>query len=282
LAVGCSANVESRYRLRRSTSTSSATTTAVACCVSCNGGGRQRHPWLTKRQTAEKARAEERHIDNRPAAANIRSELGHWERDCIVGKHGHSALLVAADRKSRCTKVSRVSRTTAKAVSNATLRMLAGLPVASMTNDNGSEFARPKQLEERLGARMSSPWQRGTVENINGLIRQYVPKKTDIDHIDSSLPKAIEETLNHRPRKVLGYRTPHEVFFDEETTLMTRRKRVHFGLEFTRAQPLSPILVGLHRILNLSIVSPASSLGPGLERRQISTPPSSSRFETTR
>ena len=203
--------------------------------------GRQRHPWLTKRQTAEKARAEERHIDNRPVAANERSELGHWERDCIVGKHGHSALLVAADRKSRYTKVSRVSRTTAKAVSDATLHMLAGLPIASMTNDNGAEFARPKQLEERLGARIyvcdpSSPWQRGTVENTNGLIRQYVPKKTDIDRIQSSLPKAIEETLNHRPRKVLGYRTPHEVFFDEETTLMTKRKRLHFGLEFTHCQ----------------------------------------------
>jgi IS30 family transposase len=199
--------------------------------------GRQRHPRLTKLQTADRARARLRHIDNRPAAANDRTELGHWERDCIVGTRGKSALLVAVDRKSRFTKISRVDATTVKAVARETLRMLDGLPVESVTNDNGTEFNRATALEMKLGARVyvcdpSSPWQRGTIENTNGLIRQYVPKRTNFDDIRPSAATAIEETLNHRPRKVLGYRTPYEAFFDEESILMTKRKQLHFGLEF--------------------------------------------------
>jgi len=198
---------------------------------------RRRHARTAKKATADRARAAQRHVDNRPAAANDRSELGHWERDCIVGTAGKSALLVAVDRKSRYSLLARVEAATTRIVTKETLRMLDGLPTESVTNDNGAEFARADALEAKLGARVyvcdpSSPWQRGTVENTNGLIRQYVPKKTNIDDLHSSMPTAIQETLNHRPRKVLGFRTPHEAFFDEKTTLMPTRKRMHFGLEF--------------------------------------------------
>jgi transposase, IS30 family len=209
---------------------------------------RRRHARTAKVATADRARAAQRHLDNRPTAANDRTELGHWERDCIVGTAGKSALLVAVDRKSRYTLVDRVESVTTKVVTHHTLRMLEGLPAKSVTNDNGSEFARPASLEAKLGARVyvcdpGSPWQRGTVENTNGLIRQYVPKKTNFDDIHSSMATAIQETLNHRPRKALGFRTPHEVFFDEESTLIRTTKRMHFGLEFACRQLISPIIL---------------------------------------
>ena len=197
---------------------------------------RRQHPWLTKLKTAERPRERERHIDNRPETANKRLEPGHWERDCVIGARGKSALLVAVDRYSRYVRISRVGATTIRAVGKETIRMLDGLPIASMTNDNGHEFGGASELEPKLGARIyvcdpSSPWQRGTVENTNGLIRQYLPKQTNFDSIHPSLPLALEETLNHRPKKVLGFRTPHEVLFDEKTNLFSKTKKLHFGLE---------------------------------------------------
>jgi IS30 family transposase len=200
---------------------------------------RQRHARIAKVASGDRARADHRHIDNRPAAANERTQLGHWERDCIVGARGKAALLVCVDRMSRFVKIARVEATTVKCVAWKTRKLMHGLPVESLTNDNGAEFNRPGELEKKLNAPIyvcdpSSPWQRGTVENTNGLLRYYVPKRTNFDDMHSLLPTALEETLNHRPRKVLGFRTPHEVFFDEETTLLPSRKRVHFGLEFAR------------------------------------------------
>lgn len=184
---------------------------------------RRRHGRIAKVASADRARANHRHVDNRPAAANARTELGHWERDCIVGARGKSALLVCVDRMSRFVRIARVEATTAKCVGWKTRKLLDGLPVESLTNDNGAEFSRPGELEKKLDAPIyvcdpSSPWQRGTVENTNGLLRYYVPKQTNFDDMHYLLPTALEETLNHRPRKVLGFQTPHEVFFDEKTT----------------------------------------------------------------
>jgi IS30 family transposase len=214
---------------------------------------RQRHSRLTPAASAERARARLRHVENRPVEANERTELGHWERDCIVGERGKSALLVAVDRKSRFTRIARVFTTTADEVARQTRRLLDGLPVKSVTNDNGKEFARATSLERYIRAPIftcdpSSPWQRGTVENTNGLIRQYVPKKTNIDELPSSLATAIEETLNHRPKKVLGYRTPHEVLFDEESIFMTNEPKLHFGLEFARSTLFRRYFISAHSL----------------------------------
>ena len=199
---------------------------------------RIRHPRRLTSTTSDLARARRRHIDDRPRAANARTEVGHWERDCVIGEHGKNALLVIADRKTRFVKLGRVANMTTSVVARATVNLLRGLPAKSLTNDNGFEFRRDTELEAQLGAEIyvcdpSSPWQRGTVENTNGLIRQYIPKKTDINNVEDRMIVAIEETLNHRPRKILGYRTPHEVFFDEKSIMMWRRMRVHFGLEFS-------------------------------------------------
>ena len=189
---------------------------------------------------AQRTQRGKHYLADRPAAANERSECGHWERDCIIGKRENdAALLTLIDRKSRYAKVMLVGRVAVAEVADATVAALAphSAMTKSITNDNGSEFQRAPALERRLGVhihftRPSSPWQRGSIENLNGLIRQYVPKRADIDALPEWLPAALEDTLNHRPRKVLGYRTPHEVFFGERMELL-QRPLLRFGLEFS-------------------------------------------------
>ena len=107
-----------------------------------------------------------------------------------------------------------------------------------MTNDNGFEFQRDETLQQKLGIPIyfcapSAPWQRGSVENGNGLIRQHIPKKTNLDTLDAWVPRALEETLNLRPRKILGYRTPHEVF-SEQSVVLSGERLMRLGLEFSR------------------------------------------------
>lgn len=192
-----------------------------------------------------KAKRVGRHLENRPAAANDRTELGHWERDCIVGP-GKAALLTMVERKSRFTRIARVKEHNATAVGKATAKLLDGLPARSITNDNGAEFRRSESLEARLGIPIffcdpASPWQRGSIENTNGLAREYMPKKTCFDAVPQSAIVALEETLNHRPRKTLGFRTPYEALFDEKTALLQQPHRVHFGLEYGMTSLFSPI-----------------------------------------
>jgi len=128
-------------------------------------------------------------------------------------------------RKSRYVKVRRVPRVDTESVAAATVDALRGLPVASLTNDNGAEFQRDESLQSRLGTIIyfchpSSPWERGSIENTNGLFRQYCPTSCDFDTMAPWGPAALEDTLNFRPRKVLGYRTPHEAFYGVNLNLM--------------------------------------------------------------
>jgi transposase, IS30 family len=191
-----------------------------------------------KSSVGAKTRERKNWIDDRPAAANNRTELGHWERDCIVGKHGAGALLTMVDRKSRYLLVRYVEHLDTKHVADATANALAGQRATkTLTNDNGKEFARDEALATRLQLPIyfcepGSPWQRGSVENANGLVRQYVAKGRDIDQVPPWTPRALEETLNFRPRKTLGYRTPHEVHFNQRVNLMSG-PLLRLGLEFS-------------------------------------------------
>ena len=203
----------------------------------CLRFGGYKHHRFRKSKHAARTRARKHHIADRPAAANERRELGHWERDCVVGS-GDSALLTIVDRKSRYSRIRRVAKLQVDHTSKATAEALRPLGDVSrtITNDNGSEFQRDHELEERLGIPVfycdpSAPWQRGSVENLNGLLRQFVPKGTNIDTLPSWAPNALEDTLNHRPRKTLGFRTPHEVFFSTGMELMS--PSVRLGLEFS-------------------------------------------------
>jgi IS30 family transposase len=198
-----------------------------------------KHHRFKKSRMAERTRARKNWIEDRPRAANQRAELGHWERDLLLGKRGGSALLTIIDRKSRYLLVEHVRHVNAEVVGKATLEALRPLRAVTktMTNDNGIEFQRDGQLQGQLKVPIfftqpSAPWQRGSVENANGLLRQYMPKGSDFDSLPTWAPRALEQALNFRPRKVLGYRTPHEAFFNQELQLMSG-PLLRFGLEIS-------------------------------------------------
>jgi IS30 family transposase len=200
-------------------------------------GGYKQHRFKKSRM-AERTRARKRRIEDRPSAANDRTEIGHWERDCLLGKRGEAALLTMVDRQSRYLRIIRVSQVNAETVAKATTKGLRGLKTKTITNDNGVEFQRDESLQKKLGIPIffcnpHAPWERGSVENANGLIRQYFPKGYDFDSMPDWGPAAVENTLNFRPRKVLGYKTPHEVFHKTSIQFMSD-PAMHFGVEFSR------------------------------------------------
>jgi IS30 family transposase len=205
-------------------------------CLRHRGYGYRR---FRKSKMAERTRLRKNSVHDRGAAANERRELGHWERDCVLGKRGGAALLTIVDRKSRYTRIRRVQNVDTEHVASATIDALGGHdgPVRTLTNDNGVEFQRDETLQKKMGVPIyftdpSSPWQRGSIENLNGLVRQYIPKGADIDKLPTWTTDALEETLNFRPRKTLGFRSPHEVHYRQRLALVANQ-RMHFGLEFS-------------------------------------------------
>jgi IS30 family transposase len=164
--------------------------------------------------------AGKRHISERPAGAAHRSRFGHWEGDTVLGNTQHGACVVTlVERKSGFTAIGYLRRRAAPEV-NARLRRLLTAqprPVHSLTLDNGTEFHSYRALEARIAvpcyfATPHHSWERGTNENTNGLIRQYVPKRTSMEHLTQRDCQRIADTLNRRPRKRLGFKTPEEVY----------------------------------------------------------------------
>jgi IS30 family transposase len=163
-------------------------------------------------------------IDKRPKVVEKKNRIGDFEIDTVIGKHHIGALLTVVDRKSKFTLIKKVASKRAEEVSKALVTMLMPLkPITkTITSDNGKEFAYHKEVSEALDtsfyfAHPYSSWERGLNEHTNGLIRQYLPKKTDFTQISKEEIITIQDKLNHRPRKVLNYRTPYEVFFTEFT-----------------------------------------------------------------
>lgn len=163
-------------------------------------------------------------ICDRPAEANERMTQGHFEADTIVGKRGGECLVTLVDRKSRFTLAAKAAKGTATAVRDVIIALLKQLPpdqVKSITPDRGSEFALYQDVSAALHgvefyfADPHSPWQRGTNENTNGLIREYIPKGSEIEPVQNPHIKAFIYKLNLRPRKCLHWRSPFEVFFDQ-------------------------------------------------------------------
>jgi len=158
-------------------------------------------------------------IDGRPKIVASRRRYGDWEGDTIVGR-GHSGGLVSlVERKSGFTLLARVADRRAETVRLAAEERWAAMPrslLRTATFDNGKEFAEHERLAAatRIAIYFAKPyaaWQRGTNEHTNGLVRQYVPKGTDLKATSHRAVAAIESSLNDRPRKRLGYRTPREV-----------------------------------------------------------------------
>jgi IS30 family transposase len=160
-------------------------------------------------------------IDLRPEIVEERSRLGDWEGDTIVGARHKGAVLTLVDRKSGYTLLGALSKREASQVEAQAAWLLRAMPhTKTLTVDNGKEFANHSEIAEQTGADVYfahpySSWERGTNENTNGLIRQYLPKERRLDDLDQSELDLIMHRLNHRPRKRLDFLTPHEVFFEE-------------------------------------------------------------------
>ena len=148
-----------------------------------------------------------------------RRQIGHWEGDTVIGKGHKQAIVSLVERKSGYAVLAKVENKTADLVSNAIINRLKSLAtkVRTLTYDNGKEFTDHASIDQALGsisyfADPYSSWQRGSNENLNGLIRQYIPKSRPLSTVSDAELAKIEGLLNNRPRKRLGYKTPHEVF----------------------------------------------------------------------
>jgi IS30 family transposase len=158
-------------------------------------------------------------IAGRPRIVDLRRRFGDWEGDTIVSRGRHGGLLSLVERKSGYTLLARVENLCAATVRRAAQQQLAPLPRhlrRTMTFDNGKEFAEHENLAAATGmsiyfAKPYCAWQRGTNEHTNGLVRQYLPKGTDLTAYSHHEVAAIQSSLNDRPRKRLGYLTPREV-----------------------------------------------------------------------
>jgi len=158
-------------------------------------------------------------IEKRPAGVGSRRRIGHWEGDTIIGKGHRGGAVTLVERKSRLLRMGKVSEKSAKQTQHAIQRRLRPVVerVRTLTFDNGKEFSSHQAITRGLEAAVFfadayASWQRGTNENTTGLIRQYLPKDRDLSTLIGAEIRKIEERINHRPRKCLGYRTPHEVF----------------------------------------------------------------------
>lgn len=162
-------------------------------------------------------------IRNRPPIIEQRLRLGDFEGDTVLGPPGTGGVATLVDRKSRFTIIVKVHSKDADHVHEKLKQRLKELDEErrhSITFDNGTEFARCHRLEKHLGLKLyfadpGCPYQRGTNENTNGLIRQYYPKGTDFRDVSHCQIRETENKLNNRPRACLGFRTPAEVFFEK-------------------------------------------------------------------
>jgi transposase, IS30 family len=167
-------------------------------------------------------------IEKRPAIVEQRKRLGDWEVDTLVGKGHHQAIVTLVDRKSRFVLLGKVEQRTADQVSNAMIDLLQ--PVSdhlhTITADNGKEFAEHEKIARELKvdfffAHPYAAWERGSNENMNGLIRQYIPKKRNFLSVEETEVELVMARLNNRPRKCLDFVSPFEVFYNHCVALQS-------------------------------------------------------------
>lgn len=166
-------------------------------------------------------------IDQRPKSVEKRERLGDWEVDTILGKGRRHAIVTLTERKSRLALLYKVERRSAKLVAEAIIHLLQPLSGHrhTITGDNGKEFAEHQRIARELGidfyfAHPYSAWERGSNENMNGLVRQYIPKNRDLATVPDQELEGIMHKLNHRPRKCLDFRSPFEVFYEQSVVAL--------------------------------------------------------------
>lgn len=167
-------------------------------------------------------------IEERPAIVMKRERVGDWEVDTIIGKRHRKAIVTLTERKTRFALLQKVDYRTADQVSKSIIDLLQPLSdyVLTITADNGKEFAEHQLIAKTLKsdfyfAPPFAAWERGTNENMNGLVRQYVPKSHDFSSLSDTDLQWITNRLNHRPRKCLDFKSPFEVFLEHTVALVT-------------------------------------------------------------
>jgi IS30 family transposase len=163
--------------------------------------------------------ASKKPIEQRPTVVANRSRIGDWEIDTIHGR-GKACVVTVVERKTGLVRLGPIQRATKELTLGRTVKLLWAerQRVKTITADNGTEFHNYRELESLLGTQVyfATPhhaWERGTNENTNGLIRQYLPKGTNLSRITQQQCDRIAEQLNNRPRLRLGFRTPNEVYY---------------------------------------------------------------------
>src|SRR5438876_12078944 len=166
-------------------------------------------------------------IDKRPQIVASKGRFGDWEADTIVGARHKGGILSAVERKSKLTRLRKLGTKAAAEMKDNTIELLAPLAakVHTITVDNGKEFCEHELIAAGLQTRIYfahpyASWERGLNENTNGLVRQYFPKKYEFARITDKDLQEVEDLLNNRPRKTLGYRTPNEVFFKQRSVAL--------------------------------------------------------------
>lgn len=160
-------------------------------------------------------------IEERPSIVDKNQRIGDFEGDTIIGKQQQKAIVTLVDRASKITRIGRVATKHSDVVADIIIDLLKPMKAIThtMTLDNGKEFSAHEKIAKSLGidiyfAHPYSSWERGLNENTNGLIRQYIKKGSSFEGITDERIAFIEDRLNNRPRKSLGYCTPNEVYQD--------------------------------------------------------------------
>lgn len=181
----------------------------------------RQHAWPRQRQRSPRARRPlGRPLETRPAHIEARRQQGHWEIDSLLGAGpGAPRLVSAVERATGYVALGKLERPTAAAFAARTIQLFRRQPqpVRTVTADNGPELTAWETIEAATGsrfyfARPYCAWERGTNENTNGLLRQYLPKRASMAHVTQRDCNRIARQLNQRPRKRLGWRTPEECY----------------------------------------------------------------------
>ena len=177
------------------------------------GKRRRRRGTEERRVRIEVTRA----LSERPPEASRRSRLGGWEGDAVAGRQGAACLVTLVDRRSGYLAGGLAARKSAEEVTRVVESSLTGMPVETLAPDRGKEFARAADMRRDLGTPVffclpHHPWERGTNENANGLLRDFFPKGGSLDATTNEEVQVAHATLNRRPRKRLGWKCPEEVF----------------------------------------------------------------------
>ena len=185
--------------------------------ISAKGNLRRRGKRMMPRTSSYNSIQPDRTIPQWPDVILNRTRIGDWEGDTVYGAVGKGLLVTLVDRKSRLLRMGLLKSRNAEETRSVIERLLQGLPVNSISLDNGSEFSQFRELEKSLStlvyfAEPHKPWQRGTNENTNDIVRFFFPKGFDFRLISDADVQRIEHLINSRPRKCLNWLSPFEVF----------------------------------------------------------------------